>query len=149
MRICSGAGCLRAIPDDKRFCDECKPDKAADSIREHTTGYTAELDALRKGTRWQRLRALVLRAQPMCARCRKRTTQIIDHIVPAQEAVAQAQVSGRFKLDKWAGYFLRSNLQGLCRSCHADKTAEDKAHSGAWPDVLAVDDARPKRVWTF
>ncbi len=148
MRICSGAGCLRAVPDNVRYCDECKPHNAADAIHEHSSGYTAELDALRKGTRWQRLRFRVLRAQPMCARCRKRLTQVIDHIVPAQEAVAQAQVSGRFR-DKYAGYYLRSNLQGLCRPCHADKTAEDKRHAGAWPDVLAKEDARPKRVWTF
>lgn len=148
MRLCSSAGCGRAVPDDIRFCDECKPHKASDSIREHASGYTAELDALRKGTRWQRLRALVLRAQPMCARCRKRAAEIVDHIVPAQEAIAQAQVSGRF-MDRWAGYFLRSNLQGLCRPCHADKTAEDKTHSGSWPDVLAAEDAKPKRVWTF
>jgi 5-methylcytosine-specific restriction endonuclease McrA len=149
VRVCSGAGCLRAVPDDVRFCDECKPTAAdTDGIRKHSSGYTPELDALKKSTRWQRLRVLVLRAQPLCVRCQKRVAHEVDHIVPAQEAIAQAQVSGRF-IDKYAGYFIRSNLQGLCRACHAAKTLEDKRHVGPWPDVLAIDDAKPKKVWTF
>lgn len=149
MRICSGAGCLRAVRDKVRFCDECKPHTSADSIHEHSSGYTADLDTLRKSTRWQRLRVRVLNAQPMCARCRKRLAEIVDHIVPAQIAVAQAQVSGRFHFDRWTGYFIRSNLQGLCRICHAAKTIEDKAHTGEWPDVLALEAAQPRRKWTF
>jgi 5-methylcytosine-specific restriction endonuclease McrA len=148
MRICSGAGCLRAVPDDVRFCSECRPQTTDDGIREHASGYTAELDALRKTTRWQRLRARVLAAQPMCARCRAHVADIVDHIVPAQIAVAQCQVAECF-FDKWAGYFLRSNLQGLCRVCHAAKTLEDKTHSGPWPSVLQREQAQPKKVWTF
>lgn len=151
MRVCSGPGCLRAVPDDVRFCDECKPSQQASDggIRWHTTGYDPALDALRKGTRWQRLRALVIKAQPLCARCERRISEIVDHVVPAREAIAQAQVSGRYPMDKHAGYYLRSNLQGLCRPCHADKTAEDKTHVGEWPDVVAVEQAAPKRKWTF
>jgi 5-methylcytosine-specific restriction enzyme A len=149
MRICSGAGCLRAVPDDVRFCDECKPQaKMPDDIRTHDMGYTAELDRIKKSTRWQRLRDLVARAQPICQRCRKRPTQIIDHKVPAEIAVMQAQLSGKY-LDKWAGYFMWSNLQGLCRLCHAAKTAEDKAHTGTWPDVIEHEARQPKRVWSF
>lgn len=149
MRICSGAGCLRAVPDDVRFCDECKPHaQPTDSIREHKMGYTADLDALKKSTRWQQIRALVVRSQPMCARCKRQVTQIVDHVVPAEIAVMQAQLNGRFR-DKWAGYFLRSNLQGLCRVCHRAKTDEDKTHVGEWPDVVAAYDAKPKKVWSF
>jgi 5-methylcytosine-specific restriction endonuclease McrA len=111
-------------------------------------GYTAELDKLRKSPRWQKLRGLVLRSHPMCQQCRKQLTQIVDHIIPAEIAVMQARLSGKY-LDKWAGYFIRSNLQGLCRMCHALKTAEDKAHTGRWPDVVERDAQAPKRVWTF
>jgi hypothetical protein len=40
---------------------------------------------------------------------------------------------------------MRSNLQGLCRECHGQKTVEDKAHSGKWPSVVP----RPAKHWTF
>ena len=52
-------------------------------------------------------------------------------------------------MDRYAGYYIRSNLQGLCRPCHWDKTNEDKTHVGLWPDVVAVELASPKRVWSF
>jgi 5-methylcytosine-specific restriction endonuclease McrA len=47
------------------------------------------------------------------------------------------------------GLFIASNLQGLCRSCHGLKTEEDKAHTGAWPDAVAIETCKPKRVYTF
>ena len=45
----------------------------------------------------------------------------------------------------WAGFFLRTNLQGLCRVCHIQKTIDDKTHTGAWRDAVALELARPKR----
>lgn len=152
MRVCSGQGCLRAVADDVRFCDDCKPVRTeSDGLREHnrTDAYNEELDSLRKGTRWQRLRTRIVREQPLCARCELRITEIVDHLVPAQVAIVQARNSGQYLTDRWAGYFLRSNLQGLCRPCHQAKTDEDKAHVGEWPDVIAVEAAAPKRKWTF
>lgn len=149
MRVCSGAGCLRAVEDSIRYCDECRRlPNPADDIKTHSTGYTAELDKLRKSLRWQRLRALVLRSQPMCALCNHALSVLVDHIIPAEIAVMQAQISGKY-LDKWAGYFLRSNLQGLCRVCHYEKTLHDKVHSGPWPDVVTIELAAPKRKWSF
>ena len=142
MRLCSGPGCLRKIDDDVRFCDECKPKPLAaqdDGIRKHTTAYDAELDALRKGTRWQRTRPNVLRRDPLCKRCDRAVSEIVDHIVPAREVVTQAQVSGAYRTDKYAGYFFLSNLQGLCRPCHWVKTNEDKTHTGPWPDAVALE----------
>jgi len=152
MRVCSGAGCLRAVPDDVRFCDECKPAVVCgDGISENqrTDAYNADLDSLRKTTRWQRLRALVIRSQPLCNRCQLGISEIVDHIVPAQVAIVQARKSGQYPADRWAGYFLRSNLQGLCRLCHGVKTMEDKAHSGEWPDVLDAEKRAVKKVWSF
>lgn len=149
MRLCSGEGCLRAVPDDVRYCDECKPPQPQDDgLKEHSSAYDELLDKLRKGTRWQAVRAQVVRRDPICKRCDRRVSEIVDHIVPAREAIAQAQVSGRY-LDRYAGYYLMSNLQGLCRSCHWDKTLEDKTHVGPWPDVVAVEANAPKRRWSF
>ena len=156
MRVCSGPGCLRAVRDDVRFCGECKParpvvdvDATLSGIKDHTSGYDAVLDSLRKGTRWQRLRVLVVKRDPICKRCDLSLTEIVDHVVPAREAVSQGQLSGRFPLDKYAGYYLKSNLQGLCRSCHGLKTLEEKAHAGPWPDIVAVEQSAPKRSFRF
>ncbi len=151
MRVCSGPGCLRSVPDDVRFCDECKPQSAtsSDDIRSHTSGYTEELDALRKGTRWQRIRARVIKSGPLCARCQLRISEIVDHVVPAGVAVQQARDSGKYPMDRNAGYYLLSNLQGLCRPCHQAKTDEDKMHVGPWPDVVAIEAKAPKRLFTF
>jgi hypothetical protein len=155
MRICSGAGCLRAVPDRARFCDECleetrlKPQGEKDGSTLHANGYNALLDALNKQKRWQELRLRVLKKYPICNRCDRRLSEICDHVVPAQIAVVQAQESRHYPFDQYAGYFLFSNLQGLCRPCHGLKTLEDKAHVGPWPDVVAIEVAAPKRKWTF
>ena len=85
----------------------------------------------------------------MCARCELSISAIVDHVVPAGVAIAQAQQSGRYSQDRYAGFYLLSNLQGLCRACHALKTEEDKTHAGPWPDVLAKEAQRAKRVWSF
>jgi 5-methylcytosine-specific restriction endonuclease McrA len=152
MRICSGAGCLRAVQDSVRFCDECKPVTVTtdDGLRSHqrTDAYDDQLNAIKKTARWQKLRGLVVRAQPICRRCDLSITEIVDHIVPAQVAVQQARAA-RYSLDPMAGYFIRSNLQGLCRRCHGLKTVEDKAHQGEWPDVIEKERLAPKKVWTF
>lgn len=150
-RICSGPGCLRSVPDGVRFCDECKPktQQVSDGIKVHKSGYDPVLDRLNTGEQWRLCRASILKRDPICKRCDRAPSEIVDHIVPAQEAVAQVQVSGRYPLNKYAGYYLKTNLQGLCRPCHHIKTMEDKAHTGPWPDVLAKEDAAPKKKWTF
>jgi 5-methylcytosine-specific restriction endonuclease McrA len=48
-----------------------------------------------------------------------------------------------------ATYYLKSNLQGLCRTCHHAKTLEEKAHTGPWPDIIARELAAKKRRYTF
>lgn len=156
MRVCSGPGCLRAVPDGVRFCDECQPpQRPDDGIRRHqriteTTLAVADRDVyafLYSSHRWQRLRNVFIRAHPFCARCERRIADIVDHIIPSGVAVVQAQRSGRWPGDKYAGFFFRSNLQGLCRSCHGFKTDEDKAHTGAWPDAVAIELTTTKHKW--
>ena len=152
MRICSGAGCLRAIADDVRFCDECQSERTAapstDDNRSHTLTDRVRYAFLYSGQRWQRTRAAVVKQYPFCACCQRRVTEIVDHIVPAGIAVAQARDSGLYPFDRVAGFFFRTNLQGLCRVCHADKTVADKTHS-EWPDVVSIERAAPKRKYCF
>ena len=90
----------------------------------------------------------MIHRDPLCRCCGLSISEIADHIVPAEIAVAQAQASARY-LDKWAGYYLLSNLQGLCRQCHYKKTLEDKSHTGPWPSVLDAENAAPKKKWSF
>jgi 5-methylcytosine-specific restriction endonuclease McrA len=152
LRICSGSGCLRAVNDEVRFCDDCKPVATVvhdADIKEHGLGYDEALDRLRKGSRWRKIRDLAIRACPLCARCELAVSVEVDHIVPAREAIAQAQASGAHPLDKYAGYFLLSNLQGLCRKCHYTKTLEDKTHTGEWDSVVEKHQRTTRRTWTF
>jgi 5-methylcytosine-specific restriction endonuclease McrA len=148
MRLCSEPGCGRAVPDDVRFCDECRHD----DIRQHSAGNT---DRERYGflymcNRFQdRIRPKILQRDPFCKRCGIAPSVIVDHVVPAGVAIEQVRASGRYPMDKYAGFFMLSNLQGLCRSCHALKTIEDKTHVGEWPSVLATRDAQPPKRWTF
>lgn len=148
MRLCSG--CQTKVPDAVRFCASCSAERSPkDGIKQHRVGeYNDELDALRKSPQWQKLRRRVVSEEPFCRRCKNAMTEIVDHIIPAGIAIAQVQESGRW-IGKNAGYFLRSNLQGLCRPCHGIKTLEDKAHVGPWPNVVEEYDKAPKKVWSF
>lgn len=64
---------------------------------------------------WRKLRILHLKSEPLCRHCRQRgvTTPAkdVDHIFP---------------INKGGAPLSESNLQSLCRSCHAKKTATDK-----------------------
>lgn len=152
MRICSGQGCLRAVSDDVRFCDECRPQTTAptdDGIREHTLTDAVRYHFLYAGARWQKVRDLALRRCPMCARCDRIVSAIVDHIVPSGVAIQQAHDSGLYMLDRYAGFYFMSNLHGLCRPCHWVKTEEDKAHTGPWPDVVQKERDTPRKKFFF
>ena len=78
----------------------------------------------RKTRRWKKLRELVLKEQPLCADPYSRhandgravaATQV-DHIKPLAERPDLV--------------YVRSNLQGLCTSCHAQKTADERRSIG-------------------
>jgi 5-methylcytosine-specific restriction enzyme A len=151
VRICSGAGCLRAIADDVRYCDECRPTPVVvdDGIREHTTSDRERYRRLYSSPRWQRLRLQAIRACPMCARCNAAITEIVDHIVPAGVAVQQVRDSGLYPTDRFAGFYVLWNLQGLCRACHWLKTNEDKLHTGSWPSVVDLLRRAKQRTYSF
>ena len=150
MRLCSG--CQTKVQDNVRFCDGCTAERNpvdTDQLKQHTVSDRVRFAFLYVGERWKRkVQPLAAKRYPCCARCNQ-LSDLIDHIVPAGEAIRQAQASGRYPYDKWAGFYLMSNLQGLCRSCHGIKTLEDKAHVGPWPDVVAKEAAAPKKVWSF
>jgi hypothetical protein len=154
MRLCSGVGCGRAIPEDQRYCDECAKEHAAPGRDQGAPGRDtvpvgqADRDkfaAIYGSKRWRTLRRDALQAHPWCTwpGCHAPAT-MVDHIVPLGEAIRQVRASKRFPIDQDAGAYLLSNLTGMCAQHHGDKTALDKAHQGEWPDVLAIYDATPR-----
>lgn len=58
----------------------------------------------------RRLRLIVLKEQPICAICKTAFSTEMDHI------------------DGNVNNLERSNLQGLCKSCHSKKTASQRSN---------------------
>lgn len=151
MRLCGK--CQTKVEDNVRFCDACTTERgktvASDDIRQHTVSDRVTFAFLYASDRWKRsVQPKAMKLYPLCARC-SAITQLIDHVVPAGEAIRQAQVSGRYPLSKYAGFYFISNLQGLCAPCHGIKSLEDKRHIGTWPDAVAKEQQQPKKVWSF
>lgn len=79
---------------------------------------------------WQKLRAAVLRTEPLCRSCKTRgqivSATVVDHIIPIREAPKR-------RLDV-------TNLQPLCAPCHSrHKQSEDihgfsvEVDASGWP----------------
>lgn len=66
-------------------------------------------------TQWRNVRELVLQSNPMCVHCESvgliTLAEMVDHIEPVR-------LGGNF----WD----MSNLQPLCNSCHASKSAKER-----------------------
>lgn len=111
-----------------------KPDQHTDDLRrlgvlapriEGDTAYRrtrrqdaeqAEVDRLRSTTQWRRVRAMVLKAEPLCRDCAARGLTTpgaqVDHIAPLTDRPDLA-------------YDL-TNLQPLCAPCHNRKTGRER-----------------------
>lgn len=104
---CAYPGCPELVRDG-RYCPAHSRTSQAAYDRDRGTaaqrGY---------GGRWQRLRAIVLRANPLCVDpYHRHPEQVVpatevDHIIPKRQG-------GTDSVD---------NLQSLCRECHNAKTA--------------------------
>jgi 5-methylcytosine-specific restriction protein A len=112
---CAHRGCP-AVVRDGRYCEEHKADGR---------GYDQRRPSANKrgyGTEWGTLRRMVLREEPLCRDIwgvhRKYRVVVpateVDHIVPLEQG----------------GTNERSNLQGLCHSCHSRKTVRDDGGFG-------------------
>ncbi|NML88745.1 HNH endonuclease [Sphingobium sp. TB-6] len=79
------------------------------------------------GREHERMRAIVLREEPLCRPCQKQgrvtASAIADHIKPLSEG----------------GTGDRDNYQGICKPCHDAKTAEESARARGIT-------ARPRRI---
>ena len=66
-------------------------------------------------TRWLKLRAMVLRRDPVCKTCKDEPSTDADHKIPIRTGGA-----------KWS----LDNLQGVCHGCHSKKTRREEALYG-------------------
>lgn len=96
-RPCSKPGCRALVVPPRSYCDEHQREYNARRPTPAARGYDAA---------WRKLRARVLREEPICGECRERSSTHVDHIV--------AQAKG--------GTNERANLRGLCAGCHSRKT---------------------------
>jgi 5-methylcytosine-specific restriction enzyme A len=113
LKPCTYPGCTRVQqgprcelhPHQERQRDRQREDEHRGSAA--SRGYDA---------RWRRVRELHMASEPLCRECAKvgRTVagELVDHIVP---------------LSQGGSRLLGSNLQTLCRACHARKTAAETA----------------------
>jgi 5-methylcytosine-specific restriction protein A len=63
---------------------------------------------------WRRLSAHVKREEPVCRVCKVNPTYLADHIIPRE-------TGGRDE---------RTNLQGICKPCHASKSRRELNERG-------------------
>jgi 5-methylcytosine-specific restriction endonuclease McrA len=62
--------------------------------------------------RWREMRAAVLRAQPICMRCRTAPSTVANHVIPHRGDPAKF----------WTG-----QLEGICASCHSGVIQSEEA----------------------
>lgn len=106
-RPCRTPGCVGLTRTG--YCDACRAGglhNADGRAPAYQRGY---------GARHRRWRAAILSRDPICKRCGVEAATVADHVVPLS-------AGGGWELE---------NGQGLCRGCHAIKTAGERAGRGA------------------
>ena len=134
MRLCSGPGCMRAVPNDTRYCDACKQEHPSTCKSRWERSKTDPIMAQYGTPRWVRFRYPVIQMCPFCYVCKTKPSVVADHNIPARLIVAVCRELHLFPFDPWGGFYIRANMVGLCHSCHNKKTkTEDEAD---WLDEL-------------
>ncbi|QLI80805.1 HNH endonuclease [Chitinibacter fontanus] len=115
LKPCGQPGCGRLVTSGK--CDVHR--------RESVRQYEAQperraVKSLYATKRWQDLRVLVLRTNPLCVECRK-----VDRLTAAEHVDHIKPHCGDESL-----FFDFDNLQGLCKPCHSRKTAKEDGGFG-------------------
>lgn len=116
-RQCAQPGCPELVERGRCPKHQAAKHKGIDARRGSSTERGYDTD-------WRRLRAYVLRNEPLCRECRQNERLEVgvevDHIIPIGD--------GGKRLDQ-------SNLQPLCKPCHSRKTMNEqnaKRGYGSW-----------------
>jgi len=101
-RPCPHPGCPKLIGRKQRYCVE------------HARAAEARKPERIRGRALQERNERLFRASPLCVKCQARgivrQVEHWDHIVPLEQGGADDE----------------ANLQGLCKLCHDEKTAEER-----------------------
>lgn len=94
-------------------------------VKKEDKGYThASREGFYNTTRWKNVRNYILTEQPLCVNCLKegkiRVATLVDHKIPITEENIKEYGM------EWLGYHM-DNLQGLCHTCHRQKTRRDNS----------------------
>jgi len=107
-RACGWPGCHRLAGSGDPFCSVHQFFREARRGSSTARGY---------GQSWRRIREQVLQEEPWCRLCtaagRRTPSAHVDHILPKPEGTDE-----------------RSNLRGLCHSCHSRRTNQDSIWGG-------------------
>ncbi|WP_075498370.1 HNH endonuclease [Moritella viscosa] len=108
-----------AIPSCKQIATNkgrCAAHQRKERPKEHSRTSTTRNNDIYNSTKWKRLRARKLKANPICEECLTYNvvtpTDIIDHVIEINDNSELA--------------YCYSNLRSLCHSCHNTKTAKAK-----------------------
>lgn len=111
-KTCATHSCRTLVTDGGRFCFDCRKTHSAavEEIRNRKEPWRAWYH------RWPwtgkaGLKVKVLALQPVCMKCHRNPSTVVDHIVPHKGL--------------WVLFVDLTNLQGLCKECHDQKTAEE------------------------
>lgn len=91
----------------KLYCETCVKEVAEYRKQNHSKNRDYNHDSFYSKKTWQRVRNQVLMEEPVCRICNRNPSKVCDHIIPRKKGGADYE---------------RSNLQGLCVSCHARKS---------------------------
>lgn len=96
--------------------------RAGDALRPLPTSTRPAEDGRYRSARWRGLRLIVLAREPLCRACGAAAATDVDHVAPVASAEDPA-------------FWREANLQPLCHSCHARKTATADGGFGRGPHL--------------
>jgi len=112
---CNHPGCSELIDFGTAYCEAHHKARVQDSKVNNSrySNQDPETKAFYTSQRWRMLRRRFLRANPICNHCGT-IAEMVDHII---------------QISKGGSKYNITNLQALCNSCHAKKSASE---SGRW-----------------